>query len=319
MVFRVGLIGLGIMGLRMLDRLAQHPGLAPAAGWDPDPDACARAMAAHPDLAIASSPEALCARADLACVYIASPPASHGAHAFAAFDAGKAAFIEKPLTTGLAEGRAIAERVALESRSAAVNFSLGQAPGLKAMEQAVRNRRFGKPVSASVDVQFAAWPRPWQMGAASWLAKRAEGGFTREVVSHFVFLLQRVLGEPEIGDVSVSYPAGDGAETALTAHLSFGGVPVTIHGKVGGTELPDRNMTTLTFETGAIRLTDWTNYALQEGGHWVPSPETPEALRQAAQVGQLDELALMLAGKPHRLPSVAEGLVVQTCVEGLLG
>ena len=319
MAYRIGVIGLGIMGNRMLDRLAQHPDLEATAGWDPSPEAGARTKKAHPSLALETSAEALCRRADLHCIYVSSPPASHIAHAFHAFDAGKAAFLEKPLATDLGQAKAIADRVEREKRPAAVNFSLAHTPGLIAMEDTVRSGRLGKPLSASVDVQFAAWPRPWQMGAAAWLAKRAEGGFTREVISHFVFALQRVLGQPEIVETHATYPDGDGAETALDARVVFGlTTPVAISGRVGGTTVADRNVTIVEFEKGAIRLVDWTNFETREGDHWRPSGDTTDDLRQRAQVGQLDALAAMLAGRAHRLPTVAEGLLVQTCIEGLL-
>ena len=318
MAYRVGVIGLGIMGNRMLDRLAQHPDLEATAGWDPSQAASEATRKAHPGLAIEASAEALCKRADLDCVYIASPPASHVAHAFVAFDAGKAVFLEKPLATDLKEAQAIVDRVTSEKRPAAINFSLAHAPGLIALEDLVKSGRLGKPVSASVDVQFAAWPRPWQMGAASWLSKRAEGGFTREVISHFVFALQRALGSPEILESKATYPAGDGAETALQARVLFGDVSSVITGQVGGTAVADRNVTTVEFERGAIRLLDWMNVETREGDKWIPSGDSPEALRQRAQVGQLDAIAAMLAGRAHRLPTVAEGLAVQACVEGLL-
>lgn len=318
MAYRVGVIGLGIMGNRMLDRLAQHPDLEATAGWDPSQAASEATRKAHPGLTIEASAEALCKRSDLHCIYIASPPASHVAHAFAAFDAGKPVFLEKPLATDLKEARAIVDRVTREKRPAAINFSLAHAPGLIALEDLVKSGRLGKPVSASVDVQFAAWPRPWQMGAASWLSKRAEGGFTREVISHFVFALQRTLGSPEILESKATYPAGDGAETALQARVLFGDVSSVITGQVGGTAVADRNVTTVEFERGAIRLLDWMNVETREGDKWIPSGDSPEALRQRAQVGQLDALAAMLAGRAHRLPTVAEGLAVQVCVEGLL-
>jgi predicted dehydrogenase len=318
MVHRIGVVGLGIMGNRMLDRLAQHPDLEAVAGWDPSADAAARARSAHPSLAIEASAESLCRRPDVACIYVASPPASHVAHAFAAFEAGKAVFLEKPLATDLAEARRIVERAERESRPAAVNFSLAHAPGLLALEDAIRSGRFGRPVSASVEVAFAAWPRPWQMGAASWLARRAEGGFTREVVSHFVFALQRALGTPEVIESRPTYPAGDGAETALDARLAFGRIPATISGRVGGTAVADRNLTTVEFERGAVRLVDWMAFETRDGAAWRPSGETPEALRQRAQVGQLDALSEMLSGRAHRLPTLAEGLAVQTCVEAML-
>ncbi|MBM3533351.1 MAG: Gfo/Idh/MocA family oxidoreductase [Alphaproteobacteria bacterium] len=318
MVYRIGVIGLGIMGNRMLDRLAQHPDLEAAAGWDPSADARERTKKAHPTLAPDASAEALCRRADLDCIYIASPPASHIAHAFAAFDAGKPVFVEKPLATDLKEAEAIVARATREKRAAAINFSLAHAPGLIVLEDTIRSGRFGKPVAASVEVEFAAWPRPWQMGAAPWLSRRAEGGFTREVISHFVFALQRTLGSPEIVETRPTYPAGDGAETALDARVIFGNVHAAISGRVGSTTVADRNVTTVEFEQGGVRLVDWMSVEIREGDKWRPPGDGAEELRRRAQVGQLDALAAMLAGRAHRLPTLAEGLTVQRCVEGLL-
>ena len=39
MTLKTAIIGLGIMGRRMLEHMARHPGYAPVALWDPDPEA----------------------------------------------------------------------------------------------------------------------------------------------------------------------------------------------------------------------------------------------------------------------------------------
>ena len=319
--YRVGVIGLGIMGNRMLDRLRQHPDLEAVAGWDPSAEAGRKSQATHPKMALEASAEALCKRGDVDCVYIASPPASHVGHAFLALDNRKTVFIEKPLATDFDEAQAIVERVERDKARAAMNFSLAHAPSLIRMEEIARSGRLGKPTAASIDVRFAAWPRPWQKGAAPWLAKRHEGGFTREVISHFVFALQRVLGPPDVVESHAAYPEGDGAETALDARVIFGVTPVAIHGRVGNTSVADLNVTAIEFERGAARLVDWTSLEIREGepsDRWQPSDDRPEDLRQKGQVSQLYGLVNMLAGKPHRLAKVAEGLIVQDCVEELL-
>jgi hypothetical protein len=118
--------------------------------------------------------------------------------------------------------------------------------GGAAVEQAAGN---------AIEVAFATWPRPWQQDAAGWLARRAEGGFTREVVSHFLFLTRRMLGPLALQDASASYPEGDGAESAITARLTAGGLPVSLTGGVGITTKDVHNCWTL---NGAIRLRDWS-------------------------------------------------------------
>ncbi|PZS30305.1 MAG: hypothetical protein DLM58_13890 [Pseudonocardiales bacterium] len=40
---------------------------------------------------------------------------------------------------------------------------------------------------------FPEWPRAFQADAR-WLADRAQGGFVREVLSHFIYLTDRLVG-----------------------------------------------------------------------------------------------------------------------------
>ena len=48
MSVKTAIIGLGIMGRRMLEHMDRHEGYAPVALWDPDPAACEAALAMAP-------------------------------------------------------------------------------------------------------------------------------------------------------------------------------------------------------------------------------------------------------------------------------
>ncbi|MCP5150998.1 MAG: Gfo/Idh/MocA family oxidoreductase [Chromatiales bacterium] len=123
MPHRVTVIGLGVMGQRMLANMSAHPQFEVAVAWDPDADARAFTVQRHPQTRIAASAEAAIADPDTGVVYVASPPAWHAAHAIAALDAGKAVYCEKPLAVDLAEGRALVERAERSPMAAIVNFS----------------------------------------------------------------------------------------------------------------------------------------------------------------------------------------------------
>jgi predicted dehydrogenase len=174
------------------------------------------------------------------------------------------------------------------------------------------------PGALSIEVAFATWPRGWQQDAASWLARRAEGGFTREVVSHFLFLTRRQLGPLALMEATASYPPGDAAETAITARLTAGGVPVTLTGGIGITPKDDHNTWTL---NGTIRLRDWS-FAERLGpdGNWAPAPDAlpNERMRPTVLRGQLAGVAAMTRGEPHRLAILREALEVQEIVEAIL-
>ena len=315
----VGVIGLGVMGQRMLARLAAHKRLQAVAVWDADPAAIAKTLQTWPALRAADSAADLIATAGLHSLYIATPPAPHMALSELAFDAGLAVFCEKPLTVDFVAARTCIARIERENLRAAVNFALASAPGL-AQLQAAFGSNSSLPLGALSEVRlelaFAAWPRPWQAGAGAWLSERIEGGFTREVLSHFIFALQRVLGTASVKQSQASYPTdGCSAETALQALLQIGAVTVQISGRVGG-ELADHNLMLWRAAAGEIELGEWFSRFEQRGGS---KPQGLSGdLRQAAHSDQLDQWVALIEGKPHSLPGYAEALAVQQTIEALL-
>lgn len=304
----VGVIGLGVMGQRMLARLSGHERLRAVVVWDANPAAVTQTLSHHPQLRAASSAAALIAEPGLHSLYIATPPAPHMALSELAFDAGLAVFCEKPLTVDFAAARACIARIETEGQRASVNFALASSPGL-ALLQACEREHWRE---VELDVSFANWPRPWQAAAGAWLTERVEGGFTREVLSHFIFVLQRVLGQATVIASAASYPEdGRSAETALRAELDAGGVTVRINGGVGGgvgENMADQNRMLWRASGSEVELRQWFSEIEQHGrGTQIPP-----------QVDQLDQWAAMIEGRPHSPPGYAEALAVQETIEGLL-
>ena len=311
----LGIIGLGIMGERLLRAALDHASesVTPVAVWDPAPAAATRLAGIAGAPRMLATPDAVINACQ--CLYIAAPPAAHIPLADAAIAAGRSVFIEKPLATSPSEARAFVARAEAAGARAAVNFPMASSP---AVAQLSTWRAALTAQSLEIEVAFPTWPRGWQQAAASWLAKRAEGGFTREVVSHFLFLTRRQLGPLKLLDAHASYPPGDGAESAITARLSAGGVPVTLTGSVGTTTKDDHNTWTL---NGAIRLRDWS-FAEKLGadGSWAQAPDAlpNEKMRPMVLKGQLAEVAAMTRGDAHRLATLREALEVQEIVEAIL-
>ncbi|MCJ2133087.1 Gfo/Idh/MocA family oxidoreductase [Methylobacterium sp. J-026] len=314
----LGIIGAGIMGERLLGAIHGAPD-APvrvAAIWDPAPEALARIGAAFP--AVPRVADAAAVVAAGACVYVASPPASHLGHARAALAAGRSVFCEKPLAIDLTEARAF---VAEAGSAGAVNFPFASSPGVATLERWIGAGVVGTPRRLAIAVEFARWPRPWQADAARWLDARAEGGFTREVVSHFLFLARRLLGPLSGIRGRVDLPEAGRSERAIAVTLTAGAVPVTLTGRVGGTEADDHNTWTLEGDAGAVRLRDW---AIAErrapDGRFAPEPDAiPNArLRPITLRRQLAGVVRMARGEPHALATFAEALDVQEAVETIL-
>ncbi len=318
-MFKLGVIGTGIMGERMLRAALEHAGdIATIVGvWDPSDAARARISASLPGLAIARSADALIAASD--CVYIASPPASHIALASVVLAAGKAVFCEKPLAADLAAAETFVAMA--KGQRAAVNFPMATSFSAEHMRNWLAAGIIGTPQSLTIEVAFATWPRGWQQGAASWLDGRAEGGFTREVVSHFLFLTGRLLGPISLGVHQADFPVADRSERAITATLSAGGIPIALTGGVGTTVKDDHNLWTLVGDKGAIRIRDWAIAERLINGNWQQAGDAmpQDRARPLGLTRQLAGVAAMVRGDAHPLATLEEALAVQKIVEGILG
>ena len=311
----IGIIGAGIMGERMLHAaLEQASDLVRVTGiWDPSTEALARIGGLAPH---AESAAALIAGAQ--CVYVASPPASHLDHALAAMAANKAVFCEKPLAVDVALGQDFVEAVGVGR--VAVNFVLASSPAVATLKEWLDKGLVGRQLRLEIEVGFASWPRPWQRDAAGWLDLPAQGGFTREVVSHFLFLTRRLCGAMALEAGQARFDVPGASERAIAARLTAAGLPVTLTGGVGTTLKDDHNTWTLWGERGAVRLRDWSVAERLVDGAWEPDPAAMpnERTRPLVLRRQLEGVARMTRGEPHHLATVQEAFEVQTVVEAIL-
>jgi predicted dehydrogenase len=314
---QIAFIGLGVMGHRMLTNMRAHGGFSLVGGWDPSPVARERTKAAFPDLALVESPGRVIEDPRTQVVYIACPPAAHKAHAMAAIAAGKAVFCEKPLGVDLAESRALVEAVERSGTPNAINFPFADAQAANAIARALGEGASGEVAGADVRLHFSQWPRDWQANAA-WLAERAEGGFVREVFSHFVYLIERLFGPARLEHASVLYPADpELCETQFLARLNCAGVRVSAAGGSGGVG-PDRVEFTLWGSKRSYRLWDWNRLRSSEGGPWRDELTHLADPRQDGYRRMLDNFRAFLAGEAHTMPSFRDALSVQEIVEEIL-
>ncbi|MEP4198729.1 MAG: Gfo/Idh/MocA family oxidoreductase [Aliishimia sp.] len=316
MAIRTAIIGLGIMGRRMLEQMSLHPSFTVTAIWDPDSAACKAAQDLIPDAEIAQNAQAALETADL--VYMACPPVPRKAYALAAAAAGKAIFLEKPLGVDIKESQEMVAAIAASGVPAAVNFTQAAGPALSEVTQAAQSGALGALMGADIVLTYANWPREWQK-AADWLRFRAEGGMTREVMSHFLFFSERILGPLKLVWARSEYPVqADLCETHVAARLlSATGVPVTVMGSVGGAQ-PDHQVVTIKGAKASRRISDFYRNAASTGGPFEPVQAEGVDQRGASLNAQLDDLALLVAGQPNRLATLQEALRVQVLVERIL-
>lgn len=312
---RIGIVGLGIMGRRLLGAIRRHPGFEPGPLWDPSEAARERAGGIAPDATIAESAAAVIAEAEV--VYLACPPVPRKEYALQAAAAGKPVFLEKPLGVDMAASRDLVERLSDAGVPSAVNFTQAASPALAEIRRALQAGEMGELIGVDILVNYAAWPRAWQ-AEADWLRFRAEGGFTREVLSHFLFLSARLAGPLRPVWARPSFPEQELAETHLLARLeSANGAVVSILGTVGGA-LPDRQEVTVKGSRRSYRIVDFYQLEVSDGGPFAVARVPDGDAREEALHAQLSELAICVAGQPHGLASVEEALAVQQWIEALL-
>ena len=316
MTIKTAIIGLGIMGLRMAERMARHPHFSVDTIWDPDAAACQTTQNLVPSATIAANAADAIAAADL--VYLACPPAPRKAYALITAAQGKAVFLEKPLGIDVDESQDLAQKLTLSGVPTAVNFTQAAGAALTDISMATKAGALGQLMGVDIVVTYANWPRAWQKGA-DWLRFRDEGGMTREVISHLLFFSERVLGPLELVWAQPTYPTQDNlCETHVAARLvNTAGLPVTIMGSIGGAQ-PDRQEVIIKGAKTSRRVCDFYRDAVSSGGDFTPTSTDPVDPRATSLKVQLDDLALLMAGKPNRLATVHEALRVQILVEGIL-
>lgn len=316
MAIKTAIIGLGIMGRRMLEHMRLHEGFEPGFLWDPDAESCRLAADIAPEASIVESAEAAIAAADL--VYLACPPVPRKAYALAAAAEGKAVFLEKPLGVDIAQSEDLVRALEAAGVPAAVNFTQAAGAALADISAAANAGELGELMGIDMVVTYANWPRAWQQ-AADWLRFRAEGGMTREVLSHFLFFSERVLGPLSVTWARPSYPADPAlCETHMLARLeTAAGLPVTVMASVGGAQ-PDRQELTVKGSRISRRVTEFHRDAASDGGEFIPVRPDPVDPRATSLKAQLDDLLLLVQGKDSRLATPAEALRVQKLVETML-
>lgn len=313
----VSIIGLGVMGQRMLRNMTRYAGFEPVALWDPDAAAVARARELYPDVPISPSAHAAIAESGCNSTYIACPPAFHHQYANLAFDNHKAVFCEKPLGVDIETSRQLTERAKSSRLVNIVNYSLASAPAATELERQYRSGQLGEIVGVDLRLHFSQWPEDWQVGAASWLDYPEQGGFVREVVSHWIYLTERLFGAANLLDAWMRYPATNTSETHMHAALQAGDTPVTVVGSVGGRG-PDLFEYTVWGTRASARILDWGHLAITDGDAWQKLLGDIQDPRETGYERQLQNATNAVAGLTHSMPDFADALSVQILIEALV-
>jgi len=220
--------------------------------------------------------------------------------------AGKPVLCEKPMAPTPAEAEAMCAQVQASGKPSAVNFYLATGPAAVRMRRLVTAGALGEIREARLTLRFKAWPRPWQAAAGAWLSSADEGGFTREVGSHFLFQAERMFGRGYCAETQTVRGA-EGSELSVIARIDYPDLSLLIDGAIGG-DVDESNRFEAIGTHDRVALVDWDELDYRGSSPLATSP-TPD---------HLDELAKLLDGEPSELATFAESAAVVGLTEAIL-
>tara|TARA_B100000767_G_scaffold274706_1_gene308593 strand:- start:4854 stop:5654 length:801 start_codon:yes stop_codon:yes gene_type:complete len=263
-----------------------------------------------------NSPSEAIKVADL--IYLACPPIVRKAYALEAASLGKSLFLEKPFGIDIQDSFDLIKKLGTYNIPIAVNFTQASGVALNDLLESKNNGEMGSLLGVDIVVTYPSWPRLWQK-EADWLRFRKEGGMTREVISHFLFFSERVLGPLKVVWAKPTYPNDPLlCETNVLARLETdNGCHVNILASVGGMQ-PDRQELTVKGSLKSRRISEFYKDSETDGSEFIPLRNEPKDPRAISLKGQLDNLSLNLRNLPNTLATMQEAMRVQLLVEEIL-
>ena len=140
---RIGIVGLGRAGARMLSAIARHPDIRVTAAADLHRQHLERFQADFGGLTF-DDPAALCASPEVDAVYVASPHEYHAEHAILAAAHGKHVLVEKPMALTLEECDRMIDAAERSSVVLIVGHTASFNPGVQKMRQLIASGDMGR-------------------------------------------------------------------------------------------------------------------------------------------------------------------------------
>ena len=185
-------------------------------------------------------------------------------------EAGMHLLIEKPLSTGLDGLDALEETLARRNLVAAVAYVLRQHPALRAMRDAIRMGRFGRPVQL-VGVSGQHFPTYRPAYREIYYRDRATGdGAVQDALTHVLNAAQWLVGPIDRLVADAAHQILDGVEVEDTVHvIARHGALLASYG-LNQHQAPNETAITVVCERGTCRF-DLHRHSWR----WMTRPDTP--------------------------------------------
>ncbi|MEK4669558.1 Gfo/Idh/MocA family oxidoreductase [Niallia taxi] len=310
-MFKVGIIGLGAIGQRLIKSFTEHPEMEITAVCDPLEELLNSTVAAIGKAKGFTDYKEMLKNADIDLVYVAVPPKFHHQIVTDCVLEQKHILCEKPLANSVEEAESLYKQAADAGIIHAMNFPLNYSSGNATFASYIKEGYIGKLRRLELKMHFPQWPRAWQQN--NWVGSREQGGFVLEVGVHWIQQIQKIFGPVQLVHRSVSFPEDENlSENSILAVLELeDGTPVFINGmsQTAGKEVV--KFTAYGTE-GTLALEDWSElYGAKQGCDF-------EKLDESTPVSSLmNELVNALHHKEADLPDFYDGYQAQVVLESL--
>jgi predicted dehydrogenase len=310
---RVGIIGLGAIGDRLIPMFTSHPKIKITAVCDINEELARKLSSTLEGSSWYTDHQVMLEANQVDLVYIAVPPAFHESIALDVLKAKKHVLCEKPLANSVEEAKRMMEAAEQSGVVHAMHFPLNySAPANKWLEL-LQEGYVGEIRRIGLQMHFPQWPRHWQQNA--WVGGREQGGYILEVGSHFVQLILRGFGSIVEVQSDLQFPANPQAcETGVIATMRLeNGTPILVDGlsQIAGEEHLEL---TVYGSKGILSLQNWRELKGGKLGETVQELHTEDI---EPPDGLIANLVLAIEGQKANLYDFRIGYEVQKVLEAL--
>lgn len=311
-IMNIGIIGAGVVAERIINAVKEHTRAYVKGIYDTNPERLKQVTEKY-GIESVDSYKSLLEDKDIDIIYLAVPPKYHYTIALDIFNSGKHFICEKPLANSTEEAKSMYELAEKNNILCAMNFPTMYTKVYEKIEELLKENFIGDLVRVEFQGYFTSWPRLWQQN--NWISTKEQGGFVREVITHYIQITQRLFGDIENIVSFIEYPKDPAkSETSIIAKGEVNGKQILINA-ISDIGMKEDLSFKIFGSKGTIFLNNWRELWVSEENGKMKKVELEE---QSNLVELLDNVFKAIDGEQSNIVNFYEGYKTHRIIEELL-